>query len=181
MWAFTGGTSVTWCRRGSPSVATLPGFYGRLPPLPRVTGLATGLSPALVRAATRPPPAGQPIGGRRLGGVRRVALAQRRLPLPIRDLVVAFGCFAAEILNLAPQPLNLPLAFLPTGLMGVPMAQRRCLWLPSAPSRSRTHPPYVKPFRAICPAKPTMPPERLPILVRSVFVSDGKELRSAPT
>src|ERR1039457_5887127 len=33
------------------------------------------------------------------------------------------------------------------------MTTRPCLLVPCAPSGSRTHPPYVKSFRANCPAK----------------------------
>jgi hypothetical protein len=47
----------------------------------------------------------------------------------------------------------------------MPMA-RRYLWWPSAATRSRTHPPYVKRFRAICPGKSTGVPEPLQDLNR---------------
>ena len=70
----------------------------------------------------------------------------------IRDLLIAFGYLTPEILNLSLQSLILTLQLFTFGLVGVPMTIRRCLWLPGSASRSRTHPPYVKRFRLICPA-----------------------------
>ena len=63
----------------------------------------------------------------------------------------------AEILYLPLLPLDLLLQFFAAGLVGVPgpggTPIRRCLFLAAAASRGRTHPPYVKRFCAICPAK----------------------------
>src|SRR4029453_3952229 len=101
----------------------------------------------------------QSVGGRWLGGVRGVALTQRQLPLQVgdlffgvRDLLCAFAYLTPEFLKLSLQPLIVPLQLLPTGLVGVPMALRRCCWLVCAASCFRTHPAYSKQFPAICPA-----------------------------
>jgi hypothetical protein len=79
----------------------------------------------------------------------------RDLLFGVRDLLIAFGYLVPEILNLALQPLIFPLQLFATGLVGAPMVLRRCLWLSSAASRSRTHPPYSKQFAAICSAPET--------------------------
>jgi hypothetical protein len=63
----------------------------------------------------------------------------------------------AETLYLPLLPLDLLLQFFAAALVGVPCPGgtpiRRCLFLAAAASRCRIHPPYVKRFCAICPAK----------------------------
>jgi hypothetical protein len=148
------------------------------PMMSRVARLATGLPFALVLAAARSLLASQPVGGRWLGRIRRVALAQRQLPLQVRDLLLgvrdlllgvrdlllASDYFTPELLVLATQPVIFTLQVLPAGRLGLPMAVRRYLGLPSVASRSRTHPPYVIRFRSKCPAKSTGIPELLRLL-----------------
>src|SRR5215471_1090151 len=135
--------------------------------MPCVSGLGTRLALAFVLSAARPLLTSQPVGRGWFGGVGRILSAQRQLPLQIgdlffgiRDLLIAFGYLTPEILQLSLQPLILPLQVFPTGLVGLPMALRRCPWLPCATRQSRTHPTYSKQFAAICPAPPL---ERLPI------------------
>src|SRR5438105_7108970 len=53
-----------------------------------VAGLATHFPPALLAATALTRFTGQSIRGRRFGRVRRVLLAQRQLPLQIRDLLL---------------------------------------------------------------------------------------------
>src|ERR1017187_7000484 len=65
------------------------------------------------------------------------------------------GYFTAEILKLSQQPLILPMQLFTAGLVGAPMAIRRCPRLPCAAIRFRTHPPYRKRFGEICPGKST--------------------------
>ncbi len=132
--------------------------------MPCVSGLGTRLALAFVLSAARPLLTSQPVGGGWFGGVGRILSAQRQLPLQIgdlffgiRDLLIAFGYLTPEILQLSLQPLILPLQVFPTGLVGLPMALRRCPWLPCATSQSRTHPTYSKQFAAICPAPPLDP------------------------
>jgi hypothetical protein len=85
--------------------------------------------------------------------IRDLLLGIRDLLFGVRDLLFALGYFAAEFFILSMEPFVLPMEFFPAGLLGVPMTIRRCLSLPGAASRSRTHPPYVKRFRSICPTK----------------------------
>ena len=80
-------------------------------------------------------------------GQFRLALGQFRL---------ALGQLVTEILNLLLLPLDLPVQFFAAGLFGVPIAiRRRALSSLPAANPCRTHPPYVKRFGAICPAKST--------------------------
>src|SRR5450432_2782116 len=146
----------------------------QLPMMPSVSGLGAWLAPALTLSAPRPLVAGQPVGGRWLGGVGGVALTQRQLPLQIRDLLFALrnllfalrnlffalGYFTAEFFVLSLEPLIFLMELFPAGLNGVPMALRRC---PSRlrPCPCRTHPPYVKRFGGICPQKSIRVPELL--------------------
>src|SRR5215469_18938113 len=51
-----------------------------------MAGLSTHLAAALLASAPRARFAGQPVRGRRLGGIGRVLLAQRQLVFQIRDL-----------------------------------------------------------------------------------------------
>jgi hypothetical protein len=90
-----------------------------------------------------------------LFGVRDLLFAFGNLPVP-------FGYFTAEILKLSQQPLILPMQLFTAGLVGAPMAIRRCPRLPCAAIRFRTHPPYSKRFGEICPGKSTGVPELLP-------------------
>ena len=136
--------------------------------IPRVSRLGTRFPLTLVLSAARSLLAGQSVGSRWFGGVRRVPLAQSQLPfqigdlllgigdllLGIGDLLLAFGQLIAEPLNLSLLLLDLLLQFLAAGPLRVRIAMRRCSWSPrSAASRCRTHPLYVKRFGGICPAK----------------------------
>ena len=117
--------------------------------MPRVTGLSAGFPLALVLAAAPSLLAGQSVGGRWLGGVRGVALAQLQLPLQIRDLLLgvrnllltfadlffALGDFTAEFFILSLQPLIFTLQLLPAGSCRLPMAIRRCSGWPCTASR----------------------------------------------
>jgi len=84
-----------------------------------VTGLSAGLPLALLPPAPLARRACQPIGGRRLRGVRGVLFAKRQLPLQIGDLLFflsdsplvlrdsfrLLGELAAQLANLAAQAL----------------------------------------------------------------------------
>ena len=147
--------------------------------MPHVSGLSTRFALAVALSAARSLLTSQPVGGRWLGGIGRILFTQRQLPLQIRDLLLcirdllfsvaellfAFGQLVAKILDLLLLPLDLPVQFLAAGLLGVPIGIRRGV-LSSLPAASpcRTHPPYVKRFGSICPAKSTRAPELLPSL-----------------
>ena len=67
--------------------------------MPGMSGLPTGLAATLRAATAFALAAGEPIGGRRLRGRRRILLTQCELPLQIGDalglrgnLALAFGC-----------------------------------------------------------------------------------------
>jgi hypothetical protein len=84
----------------------------------------------------------------------------RDLLFGVRDLLLAFGYlpfalgyFAPEILILSQQPLYFTMQLFTAGLLGASMVTRPCSVWPWAATRCRTHPPYVKRFGAICPAK----------------------------
>jgi hypothetical protein len=73
----------------------------------RVAGLGTRFPLALVLSAALSLLAGQSVGSRWFGGVRRVPLAQSQLPFQIGDLLLsigdpllAFDQLIAELLNL---------------------------------------------------------------------------------
>src|SRR5262245_47846881 len=128
--------------------------------MPWVSELAAGSPLALVLSAAQPLLAGQSVGGGWFGRVRGVAPAQRQLPLQIRDLLFGvrdllftLGDFTPEFLILSQQTLYFTMQLFTAGLIGVSTATRRCAALPCAASRCRTHPPYVRRFDAICPAK----------------------------
>ena len=152
--------------------------------MPHVSGLSTRFALAVALSAARSLLTSQPVGGRWLGGIGRILFTQRQLPLQIRDLLLcirdlllcirdllfsvaellfAFGQLVAKILDLLLLPLDLPVQFLAAGLLGVPIGIRRGV-LSSLPAASpcRTHPPYVKRFGSICPAKSMRAPELLP-------------------
>src|ERR1019366_9461321 len=102
----------------------------------------------------------QSVRRRWLRGVGGILLSPRQLPLQIRDpllgvsdLLIALGYLTPEILKLSQQPLIFMLQLLAAGLVGAPRAIRRCALLLCPPSRSRTHPPYVKRFCEVCPGK----------------------------
>src|SRR5271157_3780967 len=63
--------------------------------------------------------------------------------------------------NLTLLALYLPLELFTAELVGVLTPIRRCYRLPRTASCCRTHPPYVKSHRGICPAKSMAPPELL--------------------
>jgi hypothetical protein len=86
--------------------------------VPRMPGLAARfaflfvLALALVLPSTQSLFPCQTVRGRRLGGVGGVSLPQCQLTLQvhdllfgIRELLIAFGYFASEVLNLSPQPI----------------------------------------------------------------------------
>jgi len=109
--------------------------------------LATRFSLAFVPAAARSLFASQSVGGRRFGGVRGVPLAQRQLPLQIRNLLfgirdplIPFGYLLMQLLNLTLLPLDLPLQFLPPWRMRVRMPAGGGL-VACSPGSSRIHPP----------------------------------------
>ena len=92
------------------------------------------------------------------------AFGQFRLALG--QFLLALGQLVTEILNLLLLPLDLPVQFFAAGLFGVPIAiRRRALSSLPAANPCRTHPPYVKRFGAICPAKSTRVLELLPFPV----------------
>ena len=62
----------------------------------------------------------------------------------IGDLLIALGHLSPEFFNVSPELLIFVLQCLTAGLVGLPMAIRRCSWLPGTACRCRTHPPYVK-------------------------------------
>jgi hypothetical protein len=129
--------------------------------IPTVAGLGTWFPLTLMLSAARSLLAGQSVGSRWFGGVRRVPLSQSQLPfqigdllLGIGDLLLAFGQLIAEPFDLSLLSLDLLLQFLAAGLLRVRMGVPRCSLSPrSAVSRCRTHPSYVKRFGGICPAK----------------------------
>jgi hypothetical protein len=143
------------------------GCGNQCPMMSGVTGLASGLPFALVLAATRSLLAGQSVRRRWFGGIRGVPLAQGQLPLQIRnlllgirnlllafgDLLLALGYFAAQFFVFSLEPFVLPPKLFPAGLSGVPLGIRRCPFWSRAARPCRTHPPYVKRFGEICPAK----------------------------
>jgi len=59
--------------------------------MPRVSGLSTRFAPALVVSTAGPLLAGQSIRGGWFGGVGRVLLPPRQLPLQIGDLLLGIG------------------------------------------------------------------------------------------
>ena len=80
--------------------------------MPGMPGLPPGLSSTLRAATALALAAGEPIGGRRLRGRRRILLTQRELALQIGDalgllgnLALAFGELPAQALNLLLQAL----------------------------------------------------------------------------
>jgi hypothetical protein len=94
--------------------------------------------------------------------IRDLLFGIRDLLLALDNLFFAFGYFTTEFLNLSQQPFIFPLQLFTAGLLGMPMAIRRCSLSPCASSVSRTHPPYVKRFGWICPEKSIGVPELLP-------------------
>ncbi len=160
------------------------------PMMPRVSGLGAGFAPALALSTTRPLVAGESVGGRWFRGIGRILFPQRQLPLQIGDLLFsvgdlllrvgnlllrvrnllgafdnlsfALGYLTAEFFVLAVEPLIIPVQFLPARLVRMPIAIRRCLLSSCAASCPRTHPPYVKRFPVICPAKSRLVRELLP-------------------
>ena len=128
------------------------------PMRPAMAGLSAHFSAALLAAAALARFAGQSVGGRRLGRVRRVLLAQRQLTLQIGDLLFGVGdllllfgyliCLLADLLfpvsQLAAKPFVLPLQ----------IARLRI-------AMPRIHPPYGSRFGAICPAQSPRGPELL--------------------
>src|SRR5260370_36000098 len=151
--------------------------------MPRVSGLGAGFAPALALSTTRPLVAGESVGGRWFRGIGRILFPQRQLPLQIGDLLLrvgnlllrvgnllgafdnlsfALGYLTAEFVVLALEPLIIPVQLLPARLVRMPIAIRRPLLSSCAASCPRTHPPYVKRFAAICPAKSRLVRELLP-------------------
>ncbi|HTC79520.1 MAG TPA: hypothetical protein VK657_12970 [Terriglobales bacterium] len=70
-----------------------------------------------------------------------MTLQIRDLLFRVRDLLIAFGYLPPEILNFSLQPLIVALQLFTSGLIGVTMTIRCCLWLSGSASRSRTHRP----------------------------------------
>src|ERR1035438_2551761 len=115
----------------------------------------------------------QAVGGGRLGGIGGVLLARRQLPfqignllfcigellLGVGDLLIPLGHLLTKFFNLTLLPLDLPPQFSRTWRMRLRITARPCLLVAGAPSRSRIHPPYVKRFGEICPAKSNGIPE----------------------
>src|SRR6266849_3048002 len=160
------------------------------PMMPRVSGLGAGFAPALALSPSRPLVAGESVGGRWFRGIGRILFPQRQLPLQIGDLLFsvgdlllrvgnlllrvrnllgafdnlsfALGYLTAEFFVLAVEPLIIPVQFRPARLVRMPIAIRRCLLSSCEASCPRTHPPYVKRFPVICPAKSRLVRELLP-------------------
>src|SRR5215469_14639848 len=118
-----------------------------------MAGLSTHLAAALLASAPRARFAGQPVRGRRLGGIGRVLLAQRQLVFQIRDL--PFGVrnlpFGVRDLLLGVRDLLLLFSdlFGLTAYLLVPVSQfpAQPFVLPRQIARqriamARTHPPY---------------------------------------
>src|SRR5260370_10894435 len=148
---------------------------GNQPPMmPRVSGLGARSAPAFALSTTGPLVASQSVGGRWFRGIGRILFPQRQLPLQIGDLLLrvgnlllrvgnllgafdnlslALGYLTAEFVVLALEALIIPVQLLPARLVRMPIAIRRPLLSSCAASCPRTHPPYVKRFAAICPAK----------------------------
>src|SRR5258708_21780589 len=157
---------------------------GNQPPrMPRVSGLGARSAPAFALSTTGPLVASQSVGGRWFRGIGRILFPQRQLPLQIGDLLLrvgnlllrvgnllgafdnlsfALGYLTAEFVVVALEPLIIPVQLLPARLVRMPIAIRRPLLSSCAASCPRTHPPYVKRFAAICPAKSRLVRELLP-------------------
>ena len=85
-------------------------------------GLASGLASTLRAAPAFALATGEPIGGRRLRGRRRILLTQRELALQLGDalgllrhLALAFGKLPSQAFNLSLQALLGAVAFLSLG------------------------------------------------------------------
>src|SRR5216683_7112635 len=102
--------------------------------------------------------------------VGNLLLRVRNLLGAFDNLSFALGYLTAEFFVLAVEPLIIPVQFLPARLVRMPIAIRRCLLSSCAASCPRTHPPYVKRFPVICPAKSR--------LVRELLLGIGKLLHS---
>src|ERR1700687_894267 len=143
--------------------------------MPRVSRLGTRFPLALVLSAARSLLTSKSVRRRWFGGVGRVLLPPRQLPLQIcdllfgvrylllgvRDLLLAFRHFPSEVFVLSQQPLIFTMQLFPAGLVGVPIDTRRRSLLRCAASLSCTHPPYSKGFGEICPEESTVVPELL--------------------
>jgi len=115
--------------------------------MPRVSRLAAWFPLTLALPTAHSLLTSQSVGGRRFGGVRGVPLAQRQLPLQIRNLLfgirdplIPFGYLLMQLLNLTLLPLDLPLQFLPPWRMRVRMPAGGGL-VACSPGSSRIHPP----------------------------------------
>ena len=145
--------------------------------IPRVSGLGPRFPPALVPSTAHSLLAGQSVRTGGFGGVGRILPARRQLPFQIRallfllddllrllgDLFVPFGYLLAAVVNLPLQLLELALRFFAIQRLRKPMLTRTALLVACTASGFRTHPPYVKRFREICPAKSTRVTELLQI------------------
>src|SRR6266576_2120992 len=84
--------------------------------MPWVSGLAAGFPLALVLAAARSLLSGQTIGGRGLGRVCGVPLAQGELSFQVGDLLFLFGDLLAEVRTIQVE----------SWLRGLPLAKSSC-------------------------------------------------------
>ena len=74
-----------------------------------MTGLSTRLPPALLPSAPLSWFAGQSIGGRRLGRIRRILFPHRQLTLQIRDLLFGIHDLLLLLGDSLGQLLDLPI------------------------------------------------------------------------
>src|SRR5215469_5257593 len=118
-----------------------------------MAGLSTHLAAALLASAPRARFAGQPVRGRRLGGIGRVLLAQRQLVFQIRDLPFGVRNLPFGVRDLLFGVRDLLLLFSDlfglTAYLLVPVSQfpAQPFVLPRQIARqriamARTHPPY---------------------------------------
>lgn len=116
------------------------------PPVARMPRLTTAFPSTLDAPPSFALPAGEAIGGRRLGGRGRVLLPQRELPFEIGDPLLVFGVLLAESLILLPQALDL--LGLASRLVGT---GTRTIWFPRCPASAR-HARYGTPTVSTCTA-----------------------------
>jgi hypothetical protein len=124
-----------------------------------MAGLSTGLPPAFLPPTSPARFACQPIGGRRLRGVRGVLFSQRQLPIQIRDLLLGICdllLLLGDLFALAANLLIL-LGQLPAQPFDFPFQIAR-LRIATPP----THPPYDSRSHSICPVKSARVLELLP-------------------
>jgi hypothetical protein len=101
----------------------------------------------------------------------------RDSPFAFDHLTVVLGYFATEFVVLSLPPLVFPVQRFPAGLIGMPMAIRRCPLSSCAASRSCTHPPYDKRFPETCPVN-SQQVQQVPELLRPKRVNREEPKRS---